>query len=88
MWWEGSWRGVGDVSSLTGSNLLLPRHPRTGRGMCPDHPPIYMMYYLFRSTVTTGVVGVCVVAGCVSWLCVCGVWYVLFGVSGLWGYVL
>ena len=39
--WEGSWRGVGDASSLTGSNLLLPRHPQPGRGDVPG-PPTYI----------------------------------------------
>lgn len=68
--------------------FLLPSRPSPVGGMYQGHPPIYMMYYVFRITVTTGVVGVCVVAGCVSWLCVCQEWYVLYGVSVLRGYVL
>ncbi len=39
--WEGSWRGVGDVSSLTGHDLSWPRHPQPGRGYVPG-PPTYI----------------------------------------------
>lgn len=42
--------------------------------------------WLVVNTVTTA--EVCVGVGCVSWLCVSQEWFVLCGVSVLWGYVL
>jgi len=42
---------------------------------------VYVKNWLSRNTVTTA--GVCVGAGCVSWLCVSQGGYVVVGVSGL-----
>jgi len=50
------------------------------RGVCT------LKNWLVRNSVTTA--GVCVGAGCVSWLCVSQEWFVLYGVSVLRGYVL
>ena len=49
--------------------FLLPGGLGPVGGMYRDHPPIYMMYYVFVSTVTTGCEGLC---GC--GVCKLAVW--------------
>jgi hypothetical protein len=75
-----------NTAEYTFGKVFYREQPPTPLGMY-QHPPLCNCGdYMFRNTVTTA--GVCVGAGCVSWLCVSQEWYVLYGVSVLRGYVL